>query len=133
MPSHPPTSSDLAAVSLTVSLLSLPRLPFPPADLAMSTPFGAQVPSPTTTKLFNGPDQDRLDRLAVREICEGWPCHRDARNWHAVCFLESPCFLRRRDELTRDGPTVPLDVHGRRSGQAPSPSLASSRRTSLTF
>lgn len=50
----------------------------------MSTPFGAQVPSPTTTKLFNGPDKDKLDRLAIREICEGWPCHRDARNWRAV-------------------------------------------------
>ncbi|CDR47518.1 RHTO0S14e04676g1_1 [Rhodotorula toruloides] len=49
----------------------------------MSTPFGAQVPSPTTTKLFNGPDKDKLDRLAIREICEGWPCHRDARNWRA--------------------------------------------------
>ncbi|BGO88417.1 hypothetical protein NBRC10512_006982 [Rhodotorula toruloides] len=49
----------------------------------MSTPFGAQVPSPTTTKLFNGPDRDKLDRLAIREICEGWPCHRDARNWRA--------------------------------------------------
>ncbi|BGP21156.1 pathogenesis associated protein pep2 [Rhodotorula toruloides] len=49
----------------------------------MSNPFGAQVPSPSTTTLFNGPDSAKLDRLVIREICEGWPCHRDARNWRA--------------------------------------------------
>ncbi|ORY68569.1 uncharacterized protein BCR38DRAFT_423649 [Pseudomassariella vexata] len=30
---------------------------------------------------INGSDQDRLERLAVSELCKGWPVYRDASEW----------------------------------------------------
>ncbi|GAA6019030.1 hypothetical protein JCM10207_006293 [Rhodosporidiobolus poonsookiae] len=47
----------------------------------MPIPFGQQVPTPTSTTLFNGTVEQKLDRLALRELAEGWPTHRDAWNW----------------------------------------------------
>ena len=29
----------------------------------------------------NGTTEQKLDRLAIRELCEGWPTHRDAQEW----------------------------------------------------
>lgn len=34
--------------------------------------------------LVNGTVEQKLDRLAIREICEGWPTHRDAQEWPRV-------------------------------------------------
>ncbi|GAA5880172.1 hypothetical protein JCM8547_006578 [Rhodosporidiobolus lusitaniae] len=47
----------------------------------MSIPFGEQVPTPSSTTVNNGTVEQKLDRYAIRELCEGWPCHRDAWNW----------------------------------------------------
>jgi len=39
----------------------------------------------------NGTDQDVLERMKVREICEGWGMYRDAAEWRnyrsMVCFV----------------------------------------------
>jgi hypothetical protein len=31
---------------------------------------------------INGNQDQLLDRLAVAEICKGWPVYRDASEWH---------------------------------------------------
>ena len=42
----------------------------------------------TSPCAVNGTTEQKLDRLAIREICEGWPCHRDAQEWsrYRACF-----------------------------------------------
>ena len=38
-------------------------------------------PRPSRTPAVNGTTEQKLDRLAIRELCEGWPTHRDAQEW----------------------------------------------------
>ncbi|ERS98524.1 hypothetical protein HMPREF1624_05308 [Sporothrix schenckii ATCC 58251] len=39
---------------------------------------------------INGPRDDLLDRLAVAEICKGWPVYRDASEWQNFRSLFAP-------------------------------------------
>ncbi|OXM75869.1 hypothetical protein C364_06419 [Cryptococcus neoformans Bt63] len=47
----------------------------------MPTAWGDCPPLPQGTTFVNGTVEQKLDRLAIREICEGWPTHRDAQEW----------------------------------------------------
>ncbi|KAI9741734.1 MAG: hypothetical protein M1834_000120 [Cirrosporium novae-zelandiae] len=42
---------------------------------------GEQPVLPTTSVSINGTDDVALDRFKIREMCEGWPSHRDACEW----------------------------------------------------
>ncbi|KAI5479014.1 hypothetical protein MNV49_004418 [Pseudohyphozyma bogoriensis] len=46
-----------------------------------NTPWGESPLLPTGTINLNGTTEQKLDRLAIRELCEGWPTHRDAQEW----------------------------------------------------
>lgn len=39
---------------------------------------------------INGSTADLLDRLAVAEICKGWPVYRDASEWQNFRSLFAP-------------------------------------------
>lgn len=39
---------------------------------------------------INGSTADLLDRLAVAEICKGWPIYRDASEWQNFRSLFAP-------------------------------------------
>ncbi|KAJ7868770.1 hypothetical protein B0H14DRAFT_2728797 [Mycena olivaceomarginata] len=43
-----------------------------------SLPAGTR---PTNAVRNNGPDELVLERFKLRELAEGWPCYRDAREW----------------------------------------------------
>ena len=50
-------------------------------------------PTDPHTSVFshiNGPPEDLLDRLAVTEICKGWPVYRDASEWQNFRSLFAP-------------------------------------------
>lgn len=50
-------------------------------------------PTDPHTSVFshiNGPPDDILDRLAVAEICKGWPVYRDASEWKNFRSLFAP-------------------------------------------
>ena len=40
-----------------------------------------EEPHSRTYSHINGPTSELLDRLAVAELCKGWPVYRDASEW----------------------------------------------------
>ncbi|MCJ1294843.1 hypothetical protein MMC34_006402 [Xylographa carneopallida] len=53
-----------------------------PADLYPTTqPPDSTYPVKATRNNASGTDSELLDRMKVREICEGWGCYRDAAEW----------------------------------------------------
>ncbi|MCJ1309792.1 hypothetical protein MMC25_003453 [Agyrium rufum] len=38
----------------------------------------------------SNPDQEALERFKIREICEGWGCHRDAAEWEKYRSMFHP-------------------------------------------
>jgi len=44
-------------------------------------PPASTYPEHASRNNSNGTDQDLLDRMKVREICEGWGMYRDAAEW----------------------------------------------------
>ena len=53
-----------------------------PADLYPTTqPPDLTYPARATRNNASGTDIELLDRMKVREICEGWGCYRDAAEW----------------------------------------------------
>ncbi|SCV67339.1 BQ2448_5985 [Microbotryum intermedium] len=47
----------------------------------MPLPAGAEPPMPTDTVSLNGTLEEAIERFKIRELCEGFPCHRDACEW----------------------------------------------------
>ena len=44
-------------------------------------PPDSTYPANASRNNATGTDADVIERMKVREICEGWPCHRDAAEW----------------------------------------------------
>ena len=45
---------------------------------------GEQADLPTNSVSLNGTDEQAIERFKIRELCEGFPCHRDACEWSKV-------------------------------------------------
>ncbi|ORY56198.1 catabolic 3-dehydroquinase [Leucosporidium creatinivorum] len=56
---------------------------------------GAAPPLPTNSSSLNGPDDVALERWKIRELCEGFPCHRDACEWSKMraLFAEEDAYV----------------------------------------
>ncbi|KAL3440954.1 hypothetical protein BJX65DRAFT_314285 [Aspergillus insuetus] len=50
----------------------------PPLTATASAP---KPPNATDCHVYNTDDASTLERFKIREICEGWPLHRDACDW----------------------------------------------------
>ncbi|KAM0786982.1 hypothetical protein ACM66B_002400 [Microbotryomycetes sp. NB124-2] len=56
---------------------------------------GACPPLPTNSCSLNGTNEDALERFKIRELCEGFPCHRDACEWPKMraLFAEQDAYV----------------------------------------
>ncbi|KAI5476922.1 hypothetical protein MNV49_007023 [Pseudohyphozyma bogoriensis] len=48
---------------------------------------GVAPPLPTNSVSLNGTDAEAIERWKIRELCEGFPCHRDACEWSKMRAL----------------------------------------------
>ncbi|KAL4891701.1 hypothetical protein BDV59DRAFT_203297 [Aspergillus ambiguus] len=53
-------------------------------------PLGAEPPVASNRLVYNTDDASTLERFKIREICEGWPLHRDACEWTDLRSIFDP-------------------------------------------
>ncbi|GFN19956.1 hypothetical protein AtubIFM54640_009977 [Aspergillus tubingensis] len=52
--------------------------------------LGAEPPSASNRLTYNTDDASTLERFRIRELCEGWPLHRDACEWSDLREIFDP-------------------------------------------
>ncbi|GLB05161.1 hypothetical protein AtubIFM57258_011197 [Aspergillus tubingensis] len=52
--------------------------------------LGAEPPSASNRLTYNTDDASTLERFKIRELCEGWPLHRDACEWSDLREIFDP-------------------------------------------
>lgn len=52
--------------------------------------LGAEPPVAAGRLVYNTDDASTLERFRIREICEGWPLHRDACEWSDLHDIFDP-------------------------------------------
>ncbi|KAB8070592.1 hypothetical protein BDV29DRAFT_180655 [Aspergillus leporis] len=55
-----------------------------------SLPLGAEPPTASNRLVYNTDDASTLERFRIRELCEGWPLHRDACEWTDLRAIFDP-------------------------------------------
>ena len=65
-------------------------MPHPSLEYTTIQPPSSTYPQNATRNNTSGTDASVLDRLKIREICEGWGMYRDAAEWQNYSSCSTP-------------------------------------------
>jgi hypothetical protein len=83
-------NSPLRFLEHILTFQSAAKMPHPSLEYTTVQPALDTYPKNATRNNANGTDTDVLERLKIREICEGWGMYRDAAEWQNYSSMFHP-------------------------------------------